>query len=403
MDVDTDADGDPDTLFFYEQNIADGIVRLIDAGGNTEEIYIHRPLHAPAFLNATGGVVTASANGNPYLLKARRLDPETGLYYNRARYLDYENGVFLSRDPMGQWFDPSGHGNGYTYAGGDLMFGRDPSGLNPVFIRVANASHDTLLRAGATSHAAFIAASARVKLHAHSGNLPVLEKASHALTIPSEGSRGLGMIANAIHNNTVAPAARGINSFVAGMWKSVKALVQKVPDSIGSAIANSRSRQYPRPSPRRPRSDLVASDGPLAGGTLHQMADVLPLGPLHRDSWSRFLRNSSPFGTLNRTAPSRIGGSKMPAFGLNRTPLGIYREPGSPVSPLAPSPVRRIGPLHRDFPGGRIPRYIEDEGMTEITPPQFDPPYPCKEEEEESRKAFDVYREMLDIIPEAIL
>jgi hypothetical protein len=41
--------------------------------------------------------------------------------------------------------------------------------------------------------------------------------------------------------------------------------------------------------------------------------------------------------------------------------------------------------------------------MTEITPPQFDPPYPCKEEEEESRKAFDVYREMLDIIPEAIL
>ena len=42
-----------------------------------------------------------SALGNPYTHTGRRLDPETGLYYYRNRYLDSDLGRFISRDPVG--------------------------------------------------------------------------------------------------------------------------------------------------------------------------------------------------------------------------------------------------------------------------------------------------------------
>jgi len=51
----------------------------------------------------------------------RELDPETGLYYNRARYYDPQLGRFVSEDPGGRI-------NQYAYAGNDPVNHRDPSG-----------------------------------------------------------------------------------------------------------------------------------------------------------------------------------------------------------------------------------------------------------------------------------
>jgi RHS repeat-associated protein len=68
----------------------------------------------------------------PFRFQGRRFDDETGLYYFRARYMDPEEGRFVSRDPAGIWFDPESRGNGYAFEGGNPVSRRDPSGLDPV-------------------------------------------------------------------------------------------------------------------------------------------------------------------------------------------------------------------------------------------------------------------------------
>lgn len=45
--------------------------------------------------------IATSASGNPWLFQGRRLDPETGLFYFRARYYAPQTGRFLQGDPKG--------------------------------------------------------------------------------------------------------------------------------------------------------------------------------------------------------------------------------------------------------------------------------------------------------------
>jgi RHS repeat-associated protein len=56
---------------------------------------------------------------------ARESDPETGLYYYRARYYDPSVGRFLSEDPM----QFQGGINFYRYTSNNPIIGRDPFGL----------------------------------------------------------------------------------------------------------------------------------------------------------------------------------------------------------------------------------------------------------------------------------
>ena len=60
-----------------------------------------------------------------YLFTGRRYDPETALYYYRARYYDYSTGRFLQTDPIGYM-------NGlnlYTYVRNNPTNHKDPLGL----------------------------------------------------------------------------------------------------------------------------------------------------------------------------------------------------------------------------------------------------------------------------------
>jgi RHS repeat-associated protein len=63
---------------------------------------------------------------NPLLFTSREFDAETGLYYNRARYLDPTTGRWTTQDPMGF---AAGDANLYRYVGNTPTMLVDPSGL----------------------------------------------------------------------------------------------------------------------------------------------------------------------------------------------------------------------------------------------------------------------------------
>jgi RHS repeat-associated protein len=62
---------------------------------------------------------------NPILFASRDFDAETGLYYNRARYLDPTTGRWTTQDPLGF---AAGDANLYRYVGNRPTLATDPSG-----------------------------------------------------------------------------------------------------------------------------------------------------------------------------------------------------------------------------------------------------------------------------------
>ncbi len=78
------------------------------------------------------GKQTASTGSlvNPFQYTGRESDPETGLYYYRARYYDPAVGRFVSEDPIGF----SGGSNFYRYARNNPVRRKDPSGLCPISV-----------------------------------------------------------------------------------------------------------------------------------------------------------------------------------------------------------------------------------------------------------------------------
>jgi RHS repeat-associated protein len=70
------------------------------------------------------GRIEAGSTQAGYSFTSREWDPETGLFYYRARYLDAETGRFISEDPIGL----TGGINVYTYANSNPVFYIDPSG-----------------------------------------------------------------------------------------------------------------------------------------------------------------------------------------------------------------------------------------------------------------------------------
>ena len=109
MERDLNSDGAfQDTeRFLYHADGLGSIVALTDSTGKVIERYRYDSFGNPTILGpGPDGLMdtiddvtlTQSAFGNPYLFTAREFDPESGLYYYRARYYDPRFGRFIQED-----------------------------------------------------------------------------------------------------------------------------------------------------------------------------------------------------------------------------------------------------------------------------------------------------------------
>jgi RHS repeat-associated protein len=127
-----------DQRLFYNQDALGSVYALTDTNGVVVEGYQYDaygkqtvfdpgPGNAPVFsAGQTVNIGGFSQVGNPYLFTGQRLDPETGLYYDRARYYNPIQNRFLSVDPMD--LEQPGT-NTYEYADGQPTDMTDPSGM----------------------------------------------------------------------------------------------------------------------------------------------------------------------------------------------------------------------------------------------------------------------------------
>ena len=102
---------------YYNADGLGSVTSLANASGTLAQTYTFDSF----------GKQTASSGSltNPFQYTARESDPETGLYYYRARYYDPLAGRFLSEDPIPQ---VDGH-NAYAYVANNPTIFRDPLGL----------------------------------------------------------------------------------------------------------------------------------------------------------------------------------------------------------------------------------------------------------------------------------
>ena len=106
-------------IYFYHKDGLGSITEITDVSGNTIGTYGY---------NSFGEIVSQTGNLNqPFTFAGREFDPESGLYYYRARYYDPRAGRFLTEDPIGF---AGGDVNLYRYAGNNPVKSTDALGLD---------------------------------------------------------------------------------------------------------------------------------------------------------------------------------------------------------------------------------------------------------------------------------
>lgn len=123
------------TVAYYQADGLGSITSLTNSMGKTISTYVYK-----AF-----GATTANEGAfNPFRYTGREQDPETGLYYYRARYYDPSIGRFISEDPIGF----GGGENFYRYVENNPTNSIDPTGLCSDFSKCMANNSDIFSLAG---------------------------------------------------------------------------------------------------------------------------------------------------------------------------------------------------------------------------------------------------------------
>ena len=113
----------PSNLYYPLQDLLYRTNVLTDSSGAIYEKFDYDAYGRTLIFDASD-----NAKSNPiceFLFTGRRFDPESELYFYRARYYNPELGRFLSRDPIGY----KGGLGLYAYVGSNPMTGTDPMGM----------------------------------------------------------------------------------------------------------------------------------------------------------------------------------------------------------------------------------------------------------------------------------
>lgn len=112
--------------YYYHVGAQGSVEAITDEQGALVERYHYTPYGTVAAFDASGAGVPIGLNER--LFSGSQFDPETGLYYLRARYYSPRLGRFLSRDPaVSRGF--SGDEGEYVYAASDPLTYVDRTGL----------------------------------------------------------------------------------------------------------------------------------------------------------------------------------------------------------------------------------------------------------------------------------
>ena len=132
----TMATPDDDELQFFTHDANFNVTAVVEKDASTGttvlERYIYSAYGKVKFLDSsfTALGTQETAIGNDILYTGRRLDPETGLYYYRARYYHAQLGRFVSRDPIA--YDGS-EWNLYEYVKSGPLMALDPNGRSTLY------------------------------------------------------------------------------------------------------------------------------------------------------------------------------------------------------------------------------------------------------------------------------
>ena len=113
----------PASRIYYLGDANYNVTALVNPSGTVIERYSYDPYGKVTVYDGTWNARPASAVGNTILFAGESMDPETGLYYDRARYYSVTLGNFISQDPA------QADINLYRYVGDNPVVSVDPTGL----------------------------------------------------------------------------------------------------------------------------------------------------------------------------------------------------------------------------------------------------------------------------------
>lgn len=112
--------------YYYHSNSLGSVVAVTDSGAKVVERYEYNAFGEVSFYSGEYVSLTGSAVGNTYTFSGRQHEPETGLYYYRARSYNAAYGRFMQ-------YDPSGYEDGlnlYAYTANNPTTRLDPLGMS---------------------------------------------------------------------------------------------------------------------------------------------------------------------------------------------------------------------------------------------------------------------------------